>query len=95
MEKFVNGETGQDTLRLIGKLSPSGNGLMTALNIGAIATNPAMAAVTVAGAAAKSASDRGVLKQKEALENIIRGVPSIAPQQSQFVAPIAGGLLSQ
>lgn len=95
MEKFVNGETGQDTLRLIGKLSPSGNGLMTALNIGAIATNPAMAAVTVAGAAAKSASDRGVLKQKEALENIIRGVPSIAPQQSQFVAPVTGGLLSQ
>ena len=95
MEKFVSGDVSQDTLRLIGKLSPTGNGLMTALNIGAIATNPAMAAVTVAGAAAKSASDRGILKQKEALEGLIRGVPSAAPTQSKFVAPVAGGLLSQ
>ena len=95
MESFVRGDMSQDTMRLIGKLSPSGNGLMTALNIGAIATDPAMAAVTVAGAASKAAADRDIMKQKQVLESVIRGQPMPVPQQSQFVAPVTGGILGQ
>ena len=45
-------------MRLIGKLSPTGNGLMQALNIAAIASNPAFVGGTIAGFSAKAASDR-------------------------------------
>lgn len=95
MENFVKGDMTDDTLRLIGKLSPSGNGLMTALNIGAVAADPAMAAFTVAGMTSKAVSDRGIMKQKEALESVIRGGQIQAPQQSTVVAPVVGGLLAQ
>ena len=57
MRKFVRGDLPENTLRLMGKLSPSGNGLMMALNFGAIAQNPLMAAGTVLSAGAKSAAD--------------------------------------
>lgn len=93
MEVFVRGDFGVDVMRNIGKLSPTGNGLMTALNIGAIATNPAMAAVTVAGAGAKALSDRGIMRQKKELEAIIRGQPLQPYTQSRITAPLVGGLL--
>lgn len=80
-------------MRNIGKLSPSGNGLMTALNIGAIATNPYMAVVTVAGASAKALSDRGIMQQKKGLESFIRGEPIKPYTQSRISSPLVGGLL--
>ena len=58
MEAFVMGNLSQNTMRLIGKLSPTGNGLMQALNIAAIASNPAFVGGTIAGFGAKAASDR-------------------------------------
>lgn len=67
MESFVKGSPGENVLRRIGKLSPSGNGLMMALNIGAIAAEPTMAAVTVAGAGAKALSDRSAMRGAEGL----------------------------
>tara|TARA_R110000787_G_scaffold107567_1_gene215576 strand:+ start:762 stop:2210 length:1449 start_codon:yes stop_codon:yes gene_type:complete len=94
MEKFVKGEFGDDVMRNIGKLSPSGNGLMTALNLGAFAVNPLMAFVTGGGIAAKMASDRGIIKKKEALESSIRGAPLQPYTQSRIPAPLSGGLLS-
>ena len=93
MEQFVKGEFGDDVMRNIGKLSPSGNGLMTALNIGAIATNPYMAVVTVAGASAKALSDRGIMQQKKGLESFIRGEPIKPYTQSRISSPLVGGLL--
>ena len=75
MEQFVQGGFGSDLMRQIGKLSPTGNGLMTALNIGAIAANPAMAAVTVAGAGAKVLSDRSGERAMQGLLNTMSGVP--------------------
>jgi hypothetical protein len=57
MEAFVMGRLSDNALRLIGKLSPTGNGLMQALNIAAIATNPAFIVGTAAGFGAKAAGD--------------------------------------
>lgn len=57
MRKFVRGDLAENLLRRIGKMSPSGNGLMMALNFGAIATNPLMAFGTAAATGAKGAAD--------------------------------------
>jgi hypothetical protein len=73
MRRFVRGDLPENALRLIGKLSPSGNGLMMALNIGAVATNPAMIGVTVAGAAAKAGSERLAKGSVEAIKDMIAG----------------------
>lgn len=78
MEQFVSGDLSQNALRLIGKLSPSGNGLMMALNIGAVAADPMLAAVTVAGAASKYAADRAGIKGAERLvEQVAGGRPPV------------------
>ena len=88
MRNFVRGSNAENALRLMGKISPSGNGLMMALNLGAIATNPYMAALTVAGAGAKSASDTmaeaGARRMRDALAT------GVIPQQS--VGTVAPGI---
>jgi hypothetical protein len=61
MAKFVEGNFSEGVIRQIGKLSPSGNGLMMALNVGAAVHNPAMLGVTAAGAGAKAIGDSGVV----------------------------------
>jgi hypothetical protein len=75
MEEFIQGSMSENALRRIGKLSPSGNGLMLALNIGAIAANPAMAGATVVGAGAKALSDRAGERAMQGLMNTVSGVP--------------------
>jgi len=81
MENFVRGNLPENVLRRIGKLSPSGNGLMMALNIGAIAAEPMMATATVAGAAAKGASDRMTARAAENLIGRVAtgGAPPVRP----------------
>ena len=77
MRKFVDGTLPENALRLIGKLSPSGNGLMAALNIAAVVSNPSLAFGTAAGIGSKVASDRMAVKSVEALkEALISGVPT-------------------
>jgi len=71
MQQFVEGKMSDNVLRLIGKMSPTGNGLMQALNVGAIAYNPAMAGVSLAGAGAKGLSDARTLKQAEQIKNTL------------------------
>ena len=44
---------------------------MQALNVGAIAYNPAMAGVTLTGATAKGLSDRRTMKQAEQILNTL------------------------
>jgi len=44
---------------------------MQALNVGAIAYNPAMAGVSLAGATAKGLSDRKTMKQAEQILNTL------------------------
>lgn len=107
MDRIVSGGFGPNTLRLIGKLSPSGNGLMTALNIGAVATNPAFIGVTVTGTTAKALSERQIRKAVEGLKDLVaaggvktpkydelRGV-AVELLSPQFVAPRAVGLTAQ
>src|SRR5690606_33182631 len=53
LHKVVAGGSVQNVLRLIGKLSPQGNGLMAALGIGATMVNPIYGAAALAGLAAK------------------------------------------
>jgi hypothetical protein len=67
MEQFVFGDGVENTLRRAGKLSPSGNGLMTALNVYAAAVDPSMLAITAAGATAKSMADRSAMNSADNL----------------------------
>lgn len=71
MEDIVRGRPTQNAMRLLGKLSPSGNGLMAALGLGATAANPLMAVVPAAGMVAKSAAERGTNNNVDRLRRII------------------------
>jgi hypothetical protein len=82
MRAFVKGSNAQNALRLVGKVSPSGNGLMQVLNIGAIAYNPYMAGITLLGAGAKAISERSALKGASTLQDIIASGQIPAARQS-------------
>ena len=83
MEQFVSGTFSENTKRLIGKMAPSGNGLMQALNIGAVAYNPAMATFSAAGMLAKGSAERGALKSAEALKDMI--ATGAAPEKRKLI----------
>lgn len=96
MERFIEGDDVENSLRLAGKLSPSGNGLMTALNVYAATVDPAMLAVTAAGTAAKRAADKSALSGSE---RILDAVSTGKIPQRQGVATggmgIAGGIFGR
>ena len=97
MRQFVLGDFDQNTMRLIGKLSPNGNGLMAALNIGAAVANPAMLGVTAVGALSKAASDSRTATNAQNLINMAgTGKIPIAPMPlSETAKRLTGGLLAQ
>lgn len=73
MKRIVEGGGSlQGFFRLIGKLSPSGNGLMAALGIGATAANPMLAVPIGAGIAAKTVADGATKAGVRALEKSVR-----------------------
>lgn len=73
MRKIVEGGGKvDDLLRLVGKLSPSGNGLMAALGLGATVSNPAMAAGPAIGLVAKTISDGTTRRGVDALQRAVR-----------------------
>lgn len=78
MERFVTGSMGDNMLRLVSKLSPTGNGLMAALNVGAAAANPAMLGVTAAGMTAKGIVDRKTLDAVDKIKDTI--ISGVRPQ---------------
>ena len=84
MERFVKGDMAENTLRLIGKLSPTGNGLMAALNIGAVATNPALVAIPIAGAVSKVASDKMALNSVQAVKDMLYS--GVAPGKRKLIS---------
>lgn len=61
MEAMVRGKLSENVLRQVGKLSPTGNGLMTFLNLGAVAIDPTMLAATATGLASKALADKGAI----------------------------------
>lgn len=94
-EKVVRGTATQNALRLAGKLSPSGNGLMAALGVGGTMVNPAIGALSLGGMAAKSLADRATLKNAQALSELIRSGGLTAGQLAELMrrgevaAPVA------
>lgn len=78
MERFVTGSMSDNMLRLVSKLSPTGNGLMAALNVGAAAANPAMLGVTAAGMTAKGVIDRKTLDAVDQIKDTI--ISGVRPQ---------------
>jgi hypothetical protein len=83
MQKFVEGSMGENFMRLVGKLSPSGNGLMAALNLGAIVNDPRMAAATVAGMTAKSRADKRAVQSVEGIRDMI--ISGVKPSQRKDI----------
>lgn len=90
LEKLITQGAGEDILRTIGKLAPGGNGLMTALNTGAIVHNPALAGIPAIAQIAKFLADRGTGKQAEILRALLaRGgpvdIPALGPRSQQVL----------
>jgi len=74
MKSIIDGKTSDNVLRLVGKLSPNGNGLMTFLNLAAVSTNPAFLAITSTAMGAKRLADkRGQKGIKELRELVSSG----------------------
>lgn len=94
MDALIRGTAGQNFLRRVGKLSPTGNGLMQALNLGAIVANPAMVGVSIAGAGAKGLSDRAGERAIQGLMNTVSGVPMRPTVSAPYIqgAPQAGAV---
>lgn len=89
MASVVTGTKGQNTLRLLGKLSPEGNGLMLAMHaIGGAATGGQSFALAGLGYGAKALADRGTRKSIEQLDKMIRARG--APIKAQDLVEEAG-----
>lgn len=81
MEKLVKGSKGQNALRLAGKLSPQGNGLMAALGVGGAMTNPVLGIPSLVGLGAKAGSEAMTKANATFLQRLI--LNGGAPAQSQ------------
>jgi len=94
LRKVVEGTTGQNALRLAGKLSPSGNGLMAALGIGGTMVNPAIGLASLGGMGAKTIAD-GMTKQGVSVADaLIRGGGQLpAPQLSALRKAVMDALM--
>jgi hypothetical protein len=85
MRAFVEGSTGQNAMRLFGKLSPNGNGLMMALNLGAAGGTGGLSLLaTAAATGAKALADSAAIKGGDALIGKVAGAAKReAPQAAQ------------
>lgn len=78
----VRGTPTQNALRLAGKLSPSGNGLMAALGVGGAMVNPAVGALSLGGMGAKAIADKTTQANVQKLVDIIRAGGSRAATEA-------------
>jgi len=84
MRRFVRGDVSENGLRLIGKLSPTGNGLMQALNIAAIVHDPAFVVGSIGGIAAKMKSEKVA---KKSLDDITKMVATgMTPENKKLMS---------
>lgn len=90
MRQFVRGDNTQNVLRLVGKLSPTGNGLMLALHTLSVAGGNGMFTVPAAaiGLGAKAAAD-GIGRLR--MSNVQDMVAGVAPAAGS-ISPAAGAL---
>lgn len=90
MRTFVRGDLSENILRLVGKLSPNGNGLMMALHIvGGMASSGATLPLMAVGAGAKAAADRSTMRGAEALKGVVSGHAAI-PAAPRLTGPQGG-----
>jgi hypothetical protein len=82
LESVVRGTSGQNALRLAGKLSPSGSGLMAALGVGGAMVNPMIGALSLGGMGAKAAADSMTGRNVQELAKIIAAGGSRAATQA-------------
>lgn len=95
LQKIVTGTKGQNALRLAGKLSPSGNGLMAALGIGGTMVNPAIGALSLGGMGAKTAADALTKNSVKVADTLIRSggnMPkqALTPIQQAIIEALVG-----
>ena len=99
MRTFVQGDLPENTLRLIGKMSPSGNGLMMALHtVGGITSSGATLPLMLLGEGASQASTRLATQSAEAIKNMAATgqLPTrSAPILTKEMVGTLPGLLSQ
>ncbi len=90
MRAFVQGSASENVLRQVGKLAPTGNGLMTALNLlgGATFGAPALAVSGIASGA-KAIADRSTERGAQRLIGMVAGQPATRAA----AGPIAGSAL--
>lgn len=82
MSTIVKGTKMQNLARLVGKLSPSGNGLALLTHVvGGTATGGATLPAAVIGAAAKPIGERSVVSNVERLGDIVRSGGNLPPLQ--------------
>jgi hypothetical protein len=87
MDDVVRGSKTQNAVRLAGKLSPQGNGLMAALGIGGAMTNPVLGVPALVGAAAKPLAERMTRKKVDALIEALAGkAPQANPDRRKALA---------
>jgi len=80
MKAFIRGSKTQNAMRLIGKLSPGGNGLMTAINVlGAGATGGSSIALSGLAMGAKAISDSAAVRGGSKLIGQVSKGEAVAP----------------
>ncbi len=82
LQKIIDGGVGEDILRRIGKLSPSGNGLMLMLNVMATGYNPLFLGVGALGAGAKALADRSASGNVDNLMERVVGPAAVSANNS-------------
>lgn len=77
MQRIVDGSIGENMMRLVGKMAPSGNGLMTYLNFVTAAVQPAFLIPTFGAMGVKALSERNIRKAVKELRDMLAvgGVP--------------------
>ncbi|MCL4217741.1 MAG: hypothetical protein KJ052_12155 [Candidatus Hydrogenedentes bacterium] len=85
-ERIIHGTSGQNALRLAGRLSPTTGGLSAMMNVGAAATNPFLAIPGVLGLGAKTLADRGTRQNVARLSEMIRSGGLTADQIAKQAA---------
>lgn len=87
MRAFVRGTPTENLKRLVGKMSPNGNGLMMTLHVvGGMASGGTTLPLMAAGAASKASADKGAMKGAEVIKDVLSGYGGI-PARPQLSAP--------
>lgn len=92
MRNFVRGSRDENVARLVGKLSPDGNGLMMALQTGGLVATQGMSLpLMLAGSGAKGYADRAASRGVEQIQDVVSGFRPV-PTRPELSGPAAGAI---